>query len=362
MTNDWASPSARRLTLDFDCLRSLPEGLSEVRVWRDTLLDCDRVGKRIDLTLAGSADLINEPATLQRIDHPNVVPVMAAARVSGYPPGMDVVEIVTPYYRRGSITDALLRGEVFTAQQAVSITQHILRGLGALHEQYGLCHRDVKSGNVLLPDIGETAMVADLGLAAAFDDQGQVASADNPTLYSPPELGLGLRLGRPMDLWAVGLIMRELIGGNFPYGAYPREEVIQRLSKGRSAIRQRDMALPIWVPRSLARVYKKATNLLPERRYQTAAQMDEALAGALVVNWSEQAELTWVAPFVYRPGRTIRIDAQRLRRGGYRLATLVDNGSGFRRVQGLGDVEVTDLLCSQSRGVFDQASKIASVR
>lgn len=362
MTDGWGHGTP--LTLPFECIRSLEQGVAEVRVWRDTVLQCERVGKRIDLRGMGCADVINEPATLHRINHPNVVPIMTAAQVSdGFPPNMDVVEIVTPYYRRGSITDALLRGETFTLQQAVTITQHTLRGLGALHEQYGLCHRDMKSGNVLLPDVGESAMVADLGLAARFDDSGTVGAADNPTLYSPPEVGTGERLTRAADLWPVGLILRELVGGNFPYEDYSRAAIADRLHNGRSVLRKKDMDLPVWVTPSIARIYRKATQQRPERRYQTAAEMDDALAQATVVNWAELDEgPAWAAPFTHHPGRAVRVEAVPRRGGKFRLAILVDRGAGPRRVSGLPDVDVADLSGAQARRVFDHASRIASAR
>lgn len=361
MTNAWGNGTP--LTLDFDCLRSITEGVNEVRVWRDAILDCDRVGKRIDLRGMGTLDVINEPAMLNRIDHQNVVPVVAAARVDGFPPNMDVVEIVTPYFRRGSISDALLAGETFTPRQAVRITQQILRGLGALHEQYRLCHRDMKSGNVLLPDVGEAAMVADLGLAAVFDDSGTVASGDNPTLYSPPELGSGERLGRPSDIWPVGLILRELLGGPFPYAAYSKADVIQRLQRERRVLRKRDRELPVWAGASLRRIYRKATHLLPAQRFQSASEMDEALARATVIDWVEiQCGLAWAAPFQHKPGRTIRVEATPQRRGGYRLTVLADRGAGPRRVPKVSDSHVPDLGGPQARAFFDQASRIASAR
>ena len=361
MTQQWSS--GRVLTLDFDCLQSLPEGVAEVRVWHDNLLKCERVGKRIDLNGMGCHDVINEPATLQRIDHPNVVPVVSAARVGGYMPGLDVVEIVTPYYRRGSITDALLAGEQFAAREAIAITQNVLRGLGALHEQYGLCHRDVKSGNVLLPDVGEVAKVADLGLASAFAADATVAAADNPTLYSPPEVGSKERIGRATDLWGVGLILRELLGGHFPYEAYTKEGILQRLQTGKAALLPRDARLPVWVPRSVVKVYRKATQPRPSDRYQTAAAFDEALAGVLAVDWREdEVGAAWTAPFVHHPGFRVRVEATSLPRGGYRLATRVDRGSGYRRPAGTVDVTVQDLTGPQTRRVFDQASRMASER
>ena len=132
----------QRLRLDFECLQSIRGGINEVRLWWDDLLGCERVGKRIDLS--NLDHVLPEPSTLQMIDHRNVVPVVAAAYVDGFPAAFRVVELITPYFPRGSVTDALLRGEKFLPSQAVAIVQAALRGLSELHEVYGIAHRDIK--------------------------------------------------------------------------------------------------------------------------------------------------------------------------------------------------------------------------
>ena len=153
----------RVLRLDFECLQTLPGGLSDVRVWWDDNLGCDHVGKRIDLSSLDN--VLPEPSTLKAIDHDNVVPILVAPTVEGYPAPMRVVEIVTPYYPLGSLTDAFLRGVRFTPIQSIRIVQAALRGLGHLHEIKGIAHRDIKSGNILLTGDEHVARLADLGLS-----------------------------------------------------------------------------------------------------------------------------------------------------------------------------------------------------
>src|SRR6185295_16895520 len=102
----------------------------------------------------------------------NVVPVLAAPFVDGYHPNLKVIEIITPFYPRGSITDALLRGARFSPTEAVQIAQAALRGLGCLHEVHGILHRDIKSGNILLANDDSIAKVADLGLAGRLSTDG----------------------------------------------------------------------------------------------------------------------------------------------------------------------------------------------
>lgn len=361
---EWGAGSGNReeehvLSLPFECLQSIPEGINEVRVWHDPILNCRRVGKRIELSQIEGDDALPEAATLQLIRHNNVVPVLAAAEVGGYPPPLRVVEIITPYFERGSITDALLRGELFTASEAVAVTQAALRGLAQLHEVHGIAHRDMKSGNVLLcPD--HRAKVADLGLAGRFDAMGAVIALNNPTLYSPPEFATTRRLTRASDIYGLGLIMRELLGGRFPYADYSTSVVIQRLTAGRSPLTSSDRALPVWVSRSMRRVYMKATNSNPSQRFQTAQQMDEALSRVTAIDWEVVDDYRWEAPFLHRE-RRIAVSARRMTRLGlYRLSMSTQAGRGWRRTGP--DVDVPDLVGSSARNFFDHASTIASVR
>lgn len=349
----------RILTLPFECLRSLPEGINEVRVWSDPLLGCERVGKRVDMAALEGGDALPEPATLQAIRHDNVVPVVAAAEVSGYPSPMRVVEVITPYFERGSITDALLRGETFTARQAVAITQSTLRGLAEIHEVHGICHRDVKSGNVLLCP-HHVARVADLGLCGRFDENGAVVALKNPTLYSSPEFTSTGILTRASDIYSVGLILRELVGGPFPYAEYPATFVLERMSAGRPPLRAADRPLPVWVSRSMRRVYSKATHRDPSQRYQTAHEMDQALARVVAVDWRQVSEGRWEAPFVHSTKR-IAVEATWMpRKGVFRVSSLASTSSGWRRTQA--DVEVEDLGSTDLARVFNHASDTANAR
>jgi serine/threonine protein kinase len=361
---EWSPGSGQRedqrvLSLPFECLRSIPEGINEVRLWHDPLLDCERVGKRIELSQIEGDDALPEAATLQSIRHPNVVPVLGAAEVAGYPAPMRVIELITPFLERGSITDALLRGEQFSATEAVSITQAVLRGLAEIHEVHGICHRDMKSGNVLLcPD--HRAKVADLGLAGRFDESGAVVALNNPTLYSPPEFAKTGCLTRASDIYAVGLILRELLGGPFPYADYPISLVIERINAGRTPLNGSDVALPVWSSRSMRRVYAKAVHRDPAQRFQTAQAMDEALARVTAIDWEKVDAHRWEASFLHTH-RSVAVEARPMvRQGGYRLSIKTHAGRGWRRAAE--DVDVPDLAGTLARNVFDHASTIASVR
>lgn len=350
----------RLLRLDFQCLESMPGGINEVRLWWDDLLGCHRVGKRMDVSGLEHEEVLPEPATLQMIRHDNVVPVVAAARVDGYPAPMRVVELVTPYFPRGSVTDALLKGETFLPSEAVAVVQATLRGLAELHEVHGIAHRDMKSGNILLADDHTVAKVADLGLAGRFDQHGKVPAVNNPTLYSPPELISTGQLSRASDLFPLGLVLTELLAGPFPYASYTTSGIAQRLLGGRSPLSSKDVQLPVWTPRPLRRIINKATQRDVSARYQSAREMDTALAAAVIVDWSQVETNAWEAPFTHRRGCRIRVDAHPKRSGEVSIAIRINRGRGWRR--DATDVLVASVRSAQAQRVFDQATEMASAR
>lgn len=345
------------MRLDFECLRSVPGGLQEVRVWRDNLTGGYRVGKRIDLLGIADDEVLIEPELLEAVRHNNVVPVFTAALVDGYPAPMRVIEIVMPYYPRGSVTDALLRGEQFSVSESCALMQAALRGLAELHEQHGVLHRDIKSSNLLLTDDGHLLRVGDLGLAGRMDDSGMCPALDNPQLYSPPEIVTTGQWTRASDLFSLGLVLRELLGGPFPYETYTMTAISERLMRGVSPLRGADAALPVWTPKNLRSVVRRATAKDPKMRYQSAREMSEALARARVVDWVEVEPNRWEAP-ARRRGHRVAVQAHALRGGRLRLS-LLGYRTAWRRVTS--DVVVDDLGCAAAAAVFDQATSLAFV-
>jgi eukaryotic-like serine/threonine-protein kinase len=349
----------RVLRLDFECLRTLPGGIHDVRVWWDENLGCERVGKRVDLS--GLDDVLPEASTLQGIRHDNVVPIHVAASVGGYPHPMRVIEIVTPYYPLGSLTDALLDNRHLSPTQSIRVVQAALRGVGHLHEVMNIVHRDIKSGNILLTGDQHLAKVADLGCAGRFGPDGTAPALGNPTLYSPPEIvGSGV-LTRASDLYAMGLVLLELLRGGFDYESYSTLDIAERLMRGVSPLSPADRVVPLWVSRSLRRVLNKALQSHPTNRYQSASAMDHALSRVSMVDWAEVSEMVWEASFRYHPDRRIRVDATQRKRGGYKLTSRINRGSGWRRY-GIDDLEVDDLGSLPVRAFFDQATDTATVR
>ena len=346
-----------QLRLNFESINSLPQGSNEVRLYHDEILDCDRVGKRFDLSLV-EATVLPEASTLQSIRHPNVLEVVSAARVGGYAdPLMQVIEVITPYYPQGSITDALLRGERFPGPLVLSIMRNALRGIRELHTGHGILHRDLKSGNILLTEAPIYALIADLGVAGRMDEAGFAPAVKNPTLYSPPELLTTGNLSAASDLYPLGHIMRELLGGPFPYDKYSREQVVESLRAGRNPLSHEDAALPVWVPSRLRKIHAKVTASDPKKRYQSAREMGRDLDTVSLADWHEVAASTWdVAPTslaapTYQVGATKDVH-------GHILSIKKYSGTRLRRPQGFPDAQVSGLADKEARKFFDASNAL----
>jgi eukaryotic-like serine/threonine-protein kinase len=150
-----------------------------------------------------------------RLQHPNVVPVLAAG---SEPDGL-------PYYTMPFIDGASLRERLAAGPlplpEAVAMLRDVARALAYAHA-HGVVHRDIKPENVLLT--GGAAVVADFGIAKAISAAGgaatltQVGMAVGTPAYMAPEQATGADdVDHRADLYAWGLIGWEALAGRHPF-------------------------------------------------------------------------------------------------------------------------------------------------
>src|SRR5690606_23760089 len=100
-------------------------------------------------------------------------------------------------------------------------------GLAALHEA-GIVHRDVKPENLLITDDGAEIRLADLGLAGpgdAADGEGRSASFHGSLAYAAPEVLLGRPATPQSDLYALGVVLYEVVTGRHPFAGLRGDEM-----------------------------------------------------------------------------------------------------------------------------------------
>lgn len=154
-----------------------------------------------------------EVETLARLDHPNVVPIFDASSWCGL-----------PYLTMKFVTGKTLYHHLERVRRdppaAARLLAKVARAVHYLHQR-GIVHRDLKPLNILL-DAGDEPMVADFGLVKlADDDQGHSISLVplGTRQYMSPEQTLGgAENYKPAcDIWALGIILYEVLAGHRPF-------------------------------------------------------------------------------------------------------------------------------------------------
>jgi serine/threonine protein kinase len=357
------SSVVRVLTLPFEALRTIYEGGCEVRLYRNEVTGHLEVGKRVDTLGLDGSMLVREAEWLSRIRHDNLVPVHSVAVVDGYEPPMQVVEMVMPYYERGSVADALDRGERFSVAEARDHVLAALRGVGQLHEVEHVLHRDLKSPNVLLTGDARLARVADLGVAAPMDADGSAEAYPNAQLYSPPEAFTTRRVDRRSDIYAVGLLLFEMVNGPLPYADYDDRLVMaERLGRGQPAPFPRHLRPGPFVPKGMRRLLGKALSPDPNRRPATAASMASQLSRIPMVDWAvvdqDATGTVWEGRSAARTDRVFRVEATAKANG----MLLRGQQQVHARQRILPDQLVADLADPSAKEFFDQIVVIATSR
>lgn len=225
-----------------------------------------------------------EPRRLSQITAENVISVFDAGYIDE-----SWAYFVTPYCSGGDIEDLLCESTVGNLK-AIALTVQILNGLSHLHAQRFL-HCDLKPSNIYLNTIG-SAVIGDFGSIAKLPPgQNTIPASSNTLLYRPPEAIDSLQYGFAGDIYQVGLVLFQLLGGHLPSEAaawLSKQELVhlaQLISDADQSIyvnqcmsarivrgKVLDLSsLPPWVGEPLKRVIRKACNNNPEKRFETAA-------------------------------------------------------------------------------------------
>ncbi|HEX2884227.1 MAG TPA: protein kinase [Candidatus Limnocylindria bacterium] len=210
---------------------------------------------------------IAEARSAASVSHPNVVAV--------YDVGTDKAPyIVMELVERGDAAALLRREGRLQPLAAARIAAETADALEAAHRA-GLVHRDVKPGNILIGPEGR-ALVADFGIARATgeDTLTRPGAALGSVEYFSPEQARGERAGPASDVYALGVVLYELLTGRRPFvGDSPYATATARLDVPPPDPRK---ILPE-IPDGLAEVVRRAMAQEPADRYGSAGEMRDAV-------------------------------------------------------------------------------------
>ncbi len=193
------------------------------------------------------------------LNHPNISTVYAIEE-SG-----NGVFIVMEYIDGVELKDKI-RTNPIPVEDALRIAIQIGEGLETAHKK-GIVHRDIKPQNIMLTGNGKVKIM-DFGLAkvAGGTQLTQVGSIMGTAAYMSPEQARGETIDQRTDIWALGLVMYEMLTGESPFkGEY--EQAIMY------AILYDELPELNGIPEELNRIIKKSTAKNPSDRYSTISEM-----------------------------------------------------------------------------------------
>jgi serine/threonine-protein kinase len=190
-------------------------GMSTVYLATDVRLRRDIALKVLYPHLAQDPVLVErfeaEAITAALLSHPHVVSVLDQG-VDG-----SIAYLAMEYVAGRTLRDLLREHGSLAPRQALALLDAVVEGLAAAHDA-GLVHRDIKPENVLLARNGQIK-VADFGLARAATNQTSTGNLIGTVAYISPELVSGTPADARSDIYAVGIMLYEMLTGRQPFVA-----------------------------------------------------------------------------------------------------------------------------------------------
>ncbi|MDQ1039872.1 hypothetical protein QFZ75_006288 [Streptomyces sp. V3I8] len=236
----------------------------DLRLKRPVAVKVFRAGTGFD----SEETLHGEAMMLARLDHPGLVTAYDAGQHDGR--AFLVMQLVEGTTLRNLVAEGPL-----SPGATAAVGADLSRALAHAHDG-GIVHRDVKPSNILL-DGSRRPYLTDFGISRLLDATTRTVTGTlvGTAAYLSPEQVLGRPVGRPADVYALGLVLLECLTGRLEYDGGPLEAAIARL--------HRRPVIPSSLPEPLSVLLRDMT-ALDERTRPTAhecARTLTALAGAV---------------------------------------------------------------------------------
>ncbi|NET32545.1 MAG: serine/threonine protein kinase, partial [Cyanothece sp. SIO1E1] len=209
-----------------------------------------------------TSQFLREFRFLVTLKHPNIVACQSLTHTT------QGRYLVMDYCAGGTLRNLLKQAGALTLREGLQLILGVLAGLDYAHRQ-GIIHRDIKPENILLAlgPAGWMPQLSDFGIACPRQELPQKQKMMGSLAYSAPETFYGF--DRPTsDLYAVGIVLFELLTGDRPFTGTPAALTRAHLSQG--------FQMPSSLPQALQEILQKALEKLPARRFAKAPDMAQA--------------------------------------------------------------------------------------
>ncbi|MEV4681490.1 serine/threonine-protein kinase [Streptomyces kurssanovii] len=234
---------------------------------------------------------VRECRVTAQVCHPGLVTVHDAGSDG------DDLYLVMQYVEGADLADHLAEHDPYPWEWAVSVAAQLCAVLGAVHA-VPIVHRDLKPRNVMVKPDG-TLTVLDLGVASVIDtDTTRLTHTGSPIgspAYMAPEQAMGGAVGPYTDLYALGVLLHELLSGNVPFAGSTALGVLHRhLHEPPLPVRQ----LRPEVPEPLEALVLRLLAKDPQHRPSGAQEVYEALVPLLPQRGEPRGPLDPTRPFL----------------------------------------------------------------
>jgi hypothetical protein len=219
----------------------------------------------------GAQRFLREIEIVATLTHPHILPLHDSGDASG------LLYYVMPYVEGATLRTLLDRRSYLPQAEAVAIIVEIADALQYAHER-GVVHRDIKPENILF-ESGH-AVVSDFGIARARDAAASATLTEEhmvvgtPRYMSPEQRVGGMEVDARTDVFALGLLLYEMLAGESPItGPSPATPAVRRASAPLRGLRESPPA----VARSIERALEQAMATVPAERFPSAIAFAEAL-------------------------------------------------------------------------------------
>jgi tetratricopeptide (TPR) repeat protein len=231
---------------------------------------------------------IREARTIAQLEHRNILPVFDFGESNG------ITYLAMRLVEGGTLKELLAKGRL-TLHDTLDLMTQICAALDYAHRR-GVIHRDVKPSNVILDGEG-AAYLMDFGIAKVVGVGGDLTAtgaAIGTPAYMAPEQAMGGAVDNRTDIYALGVMLYEMVVGRVPFQAdTPMAVLMAHLHDPLPLPRQVDPAVPEVVEAVIIRALAKE----PNDRYQTANDLAAALRGAVQTS-GRQAEASTLVTLI----------------------------------------------------------------